>query len=129
MMPRPLLWRLGLLGSGVLITALMWAGGLFSSKKAIVIDYSMLGDDARGAEVFIDDESVGVLEVLLPTYRTGFEVSEGAHVIRVEHPWFGSEPIRVETQGSQSAVLLHLDVAEWVDPSTTDSRQRLVLRR
>lgn len=129
MLERPLLWRLGLFGSGLLLTGIMWMCGLFASKQAIVIDYAMLGEEAIGAEVFIDDELVGELEFIQPSFRTGFEVEEGAHVVRIVHPAYGCEPIRVETQGSRSSLLLRLDIAEYYDAKTGGSEPRIVFDR
>lgn len=127
MLDRAFRWRLALMGSGLLLSALLWASGIFATKKAIVIDYGILGEDALGAEVFIDDELAGRLERLAPTNRTGFEVSEGVHTVHVLHPDFDWEPIRVETQASRSAIFLQLDVAERYDQATGETSPTLVL--
>jgi len=125
-MDRLLRWRLALMGSGLVLAILMCVGGLFESKKAIIIDYGILGDDAIGAEVFIDDEFVGRLVAMRSANRTGFEVSEGVHTVRIVHPDLGCEPIRVETQGSQMNLLLILDVADFYDRGTGRSEPRIV---
>lgn len=126
MLDRAFRWRLALMGSGILLAIFMWAGGVFESKKAIIIDYGMLGEDALGAEVFIDDELAGQLEALHAPNRTGFEVSEGAHVVRVVHPDYGTGETRVETQASMTAVVLRLDVTEFYDESTGELEPRIV---
>jgi len=127
MLDRALRWRLALMGSGFLLAIFMWTSGLFESKKAIVIDYGILGEDALGAEVFIDDELAGRLEALMPANRTGFQVSEGAHVVRIVHPDYGSAPIRVETQSSQTSVYLRVDVIDVYDETTGEVEPRLIL--
>lgn len=117
MLQRPILWRLALFGSGAVIAIFMWAGGVFEHKKAIVIDYSMYADELVGAEVYIDDALAGTLQrVAKRASKTGFEVSEGAHVIRIEHSELGCEPVRVETQSSTSTIYLIADIGDFVNP-------------
>ncbi len=119
--------RLAVAVSGILLMAIAFGAGVFDSRKAIVIEYGMLGDEAIGAEVYIDDELAGTLQSLSAATRTGFEVAEGAHVVRVVHPDFGSRPLRVETAGSSSSVVLRLDVASMRDPETGRPTSTLVL--
>ena len=115
MLQRPILWRLALFGSGIVVAILMWAGGVFESKKAIIIDYSMYAEELVGAEVYIDDEFAGTLQRVGRASKTGFEVSEGAHIVRVEHSQLGCEPVRVKTQGSTGSVMLIADIADFRD--------------
>ena len=126
MLDRAFRWRLAAMASGLLLAIVAWSTGLFSPKKAIVIEYGILGEDALGAEVFIDDQLAGRLEALTAATRTGFEVEEGAHVVRIEHPYYGCEPIRVETQASSSSILLRMDIAEFYDQATGESEARIV---
>jgi hypothetical protein len=126
MLDRPFRWRVALIASGFLLGIFMWANRMFDSKKAIVIDYAMLGDDAIGAEVYIDDELAGTLQALRPAHKTGFEVSEGTHTVYIVHPAYACEPVRVETQGSRSTLLLRLDVASYYDEQTGEEETRIV---
>ncbi|MEZ4647176.1 MAG: hypothetical protein R3E97_00075 [Candidatus Eisenbacteria bacterium] len=126
MLDRAFRWRLAVMASGLVIAIVALSVGMFSPKKAIIIDYGILGEDAVGAEVFIDDELAGRLEALTAATRTGFEVEEGAHVVRIEHPYYGCEPVRVETQASRSSIYLRMDIAEFYDKATGESEARIV---
>ncbi len=125
-MGRSIRWQLASIVSGLIFLVVLWTAGLFSSRKAIIIEYGMLGDDAIGAEVYIDDQLAGTLAAVGAASRTGFEVSEGVHTVRVVHPDLGCEPVRVETQSSSTALYLMLDVADFYNEQTGRSEPRIV---
>ena len=82
---RALRWRAAITVVGAaLVLGYLWASG--RAGYTIQIDYSWTGDFLDGAEVFIDGEVAGQLELYGTSIRaTGFVVEEGTHTVRVVH--------------------------------------------
>ena len=98
---------LGLIGAGVVTMAifLMMGGSFTPTNGAIQIDFSM--DEAfAGLEVEIDGEVAGELKYFGAMMRSGFEVEEGEHEVRVLHPEYRCELVRVEVAVGEGVLLL-----------------------
>ena len=82
---RALRWRAAITIVGAfLVMGYLWGSG--RAGYVVQIDYSMTGDALDGAEVFIDGESVGALELYGRSGRApGFKVGAGTHTVRVVH--------------------------------------------
>jgi hypothetical protein len=99
---------LGLIGAGVVTMAvfLMMGGSFTPTKGAIQIDFSMDDENFAGLEVEIDGEVAGELKYFGAMTRSGFEVEEGEHEVRVLHPEYRCEPARVEVAVGEGVLLL-----------------------
>ena len=82
---RALRWRAAITIVGAfLVMGYLWGSG--RAGYVVQIGYSMTGDALDGAEVFIDGESVGALELYGRSGRArGFKVEAGTHTVRVVH--------------------------------------------
>lgn len=106
--------RLALIGAGILSMGIYLAmGGHFGPghKGAIRIIYGANPDLFQGLRVEIDGEVAGVLKPFGSNTTTGFEVSEGDHIVRVLHPTMKSKSRTVHIDGGGGATLI-LDVLD-----------------
>lgn len=99
---------LGLIGAGAVTMAVffMMGGALSPTTGAIQIDFSIDEKGFAGLEVEIDGEAAGRLKPFGALMRSGFEVEEGAHTVRVLHPEYRCEPSQVEVVAGQRVLLL-----------------------
>jgi len=114
--------RVALIGAGILTTIIYLAmGGRFGpgSKGAIQIEYGMYPDEFQGAEVLIDGQVAGTLKPFGSATRTGFEVTQGEHVVRIRHPRIASSERRVEIKAG-SGVLLILNIGSEMSATGGD---------
>ena len=108
--------RFGLLAAGaVLLAIFLLAGGSLGSPEIIQLDFSMYPEVFEGCDVEIDGRVVGRLERYGQAMRSGFEVNEGQHVVRVLHDEFGSQPIEVDITSTGQKVRLMLDIFQRYD--------------
>jgi hypothetical protein len=82
---RLLRWRAAVTIVGaVVVLGYLWASG--RSGYTVPIDYSWTGGMLEGAEVIIDDEVAGTLQMYSnAVYATGFKVEAGRHTVCVVH--------------------------------------------
>ncbi len=82
---RSLRWRAAITIVGATVAlGYFWASG--RAGYVMQIDYSWGGEFLDGAEVFIDGEVAGTLELYSrDTRSTGFTVEAGTHTVRVVH--------------------------------------------
>jgi len=100
------------MGAGAVTMALylMMGGSMFPGDKGVVqIEFGMYPEEFEGCEVEVDGEVVGKLQYFGAASRTGFELKEGDHMVRVLHAECKMEPFRVEVTGGQIHLLL-LDI-------------------
>lgn len=103
---------MGLMGAGAVTMALflMMGGSMFPGDKGIVqIEFGIYPEELEGCEVEVDGEIVGKLQYFGAATRTGYELEEGDHMVRVIHPEFRMEPYRVEVTSGQTHLFL-LDI-------------------
>jgi hypothetical protein len=98
----------GLMGAGLVTMAVffMMGGNLSPTRGAIQIDFSMDDENFAGLEVEIDGEVAGELKYFGAMTRSGFEVEEGEHEVRVLHPEYRCEPVLVDVEIGKGVLLL-----------------------
>lgn len=118
MFPNLLNMRIGAIIAGVILLIVLAASGAipgFHKKGVIQIDWSIERHELAGLEVEIDGQVAGTLRRFGNACRTGFEVKEGSHEVRVLHPEMDSASKRVDVFAGGLPVLLILDFEEHVD--------------
>jgi hypothetical protein len=90
------------------------AGGPLKPKSVVTVEFGMYPDVFQGLTVEIDGEPAGTLQPFGAATRTGFEVKEGKHSIRVVHPRYSSVPRQVTATPGQP-VLLIMDMQSTMD--------------
>jgi hypothetical protein len=102
---RGLRWRAA---SMILAAALvlMWIFASGGADRIIQIDYSWTGDQIEGAQVMIDGEVVGTLELLHGKPVNGFRVEKGEHVVSVRSEDCAGRPERVDTSDGRIFLLM-----------------------
>ena len=100
--------RFGLMGAGLVMLAIWIFGGgsIIPNKGVIQIEFGMYPEEFEGLEVEIDGEVVGELQYFGAASRTGFEVKEGDHTVRIIHPEFESRTQSVEVTASRNVLLI-----------------------
>jgi hypothetical protein len=90
----------GMMGAGLVTMAIFFTmGGTLTPNKGVIqIDFGMDPKYFEGLEVEIDGEVAGKLQYFGAMSRSGFEVEEGEHEVRVLHPEYTCEPRRVEIE-------------------------------
>ena len=116
------LW-LGMIGAGVVTMAVffMMGGSFVPTKGAIQIDFGMDDENFVGLEVEIDGEVAGKLKYFGAMTRSGFEVDPGEHEVRVRHPEYRCEPVRVEVEAGEGALLLLDYQTAYIDRYTSET--------
>jgi len=110
--------RFALIGGGIVLLAVFFLfGGSFGSPEIIQLDFGMYPELLEGCDVEIDGKVVGRLERYGQATRSGFEVDEGKHVVRVLHEKYASQPIEVEIAKPGEKARLMLDLVERYDDS------------
>ena len=110
--------RFALVGGGAVLVAVFWMfGGSLGSPEVIQLDFGMYPELFEGCDVEIDGKIVGKLEAVGRTSRSGFEVREGKHVVRVLHEEVGSREIEVEVRKGEKVRLI-LDMVDSYDAKT-----------
>lgn len=112
---RAALMLMGVVGLMVYLIA----GGPLRPKPVVTVEFGMYPDVFQGLTVEIDGQPAGTLKPFGAATRTGFEVKEGRHSIRVVHPKYASVPRQVTVTPGQP-VLLIMDMQ-----STTDEQGRM----
>jgi hypothetical protein len=103
--------RIGVMITGILLAGMYFAGGgSFGNKPVIQIEFGMWPEEFEGCEVMIDDEVAGTLRRFGNAFRTGFEVKDGKHTVKLVHPELPSEPVTVTSGAGGRTVLLIADV-------------------
>jgi hypothetical protein len=85
---------------------LMWIFASGGADRIIQIDYSWTGGQIEGAEVMIDGEVVGTLELLHGQPVNGFRVEKGKHVVSVRTEDCAGRPERVDTSNGRLFLLM-----------------------
>ncbi len=112
--------RIAAMISGILVIGLFVAmgGSLTPSNKSVVlVQFGMYPDEFEGLEVFIDDEPAGRLRRFGNAFKTGFEVEDGDHEIRVKHPELACQPGRFSSGPGGRTVMLILDFSSRRTPN------------
>jgi hypothetical protein len=110
--------RFAAIAAGVVVLGLyLLLGGSLGQPEVIQLDYSMYPDQLEGAQVEIDGRVVGKLEATGQTSRSGFEVQQGRHVVRVLHPEIPAEEIALDVRKGEKVRLL-LDLVARYDERT-----------
>lgn len=118
MFPNLMNMRIGAIIVGVILTIVLAASGAipgFHKKGAIQIDWTVDRQMLAGLEVEIDGEIAGTLTRHGKLCRTGFQVKEGRHEVRLVHPEIGSKTKRVDVEAGGLPVVLIVDFEEEVD--------------
>lgn len=106
--------RLALMGAGIL-SAILYAamGGRFGPSNAgvIQIEYGVYPEAFQGLQVAIDGQPAGELKPFGAATRTGFEVEEGRHEVRIISSRFTSRPRSVNVESGHT-VMLVLDIGD-----------------
>src|SRR5688572_7164031 len=103
---RATLMLMGVVAFGVYLMA-----GVPGRPKSIVqVEFGMYPDVFQGLTVEIDGEPAGTLKPFGAATRTGFEVKEGRHAIKVRHPKFASVARDVDVTANGQPVLLIMDM-------------------
>ena len=97
---RGLRWRAALMVVAAAMVA-MWVFAAGGSARIIQIDYSWTGGEIEGAEVMIDGEVVGRLELYHGQRVNGFEVDKGEHVVSVRSERCNGRPERIDTSNGR----------------------------
>lgn len=111
--------RIGMIITGVLLFGLyLVMGGPLGRRhtSVIQIEFGLYPDELAGSEVEIDGQVAGELKGFGNAWRTGFEVPEGRHAVRIRHPGFESKPRVVEAGVSAGLTLLVVDLQDAVAP-------------
>jgi len=120
--------RTGAISAGVLLLgAYLVFGGTFDSPRMISLDFGMEPDLLEGCDVEIDGTVVGKLVRHDQSTRMAFEVTRGAHVVRVLHPNFDSLPARVTVRRSGEKARLIVDLTQHYDEVTRSSKTMITM--
>jgi|GEM_PF-1457600 len=112
--------RVGLAVTGILLVGMYFLGGGFGSGKSVIqIEFGMWPTELEGVQVSIDDEVVGTLKRFGNSFRTGFEVDDGKHTVKLLHPEIPCKPARVTSGAGGRTVLLIADFSETYRDGTT----------
>lgn len=112
--------RIGAMVAGLIVLGgyLLMGGHLgFGHHGVIQIEFGAYADEFLGSEVEIDGQVAGKLKRFHNAWRTGFEVKEGRHAVRIRHPEFESVTRVVDARSGPAPVLLVLDLQSAVDPN------------
>lgn len=126
------LWnvRIGAIVAGILLFGLyLVMGGPIGRRhqSVIQIEFGLYPDEFAGSQVEIDGQVAGELKRFGNAWRTGFEVREGRHAVRIRHPRFESKPRMVEAGVGAGMTLLVLDLQDAAAPDGS-MRTEIVLQ-
>ena len=101
---------------GVVAVAIwfMVTGGRMPPKPVVQIEFGSY-PDFQGMTVQIDGKPAGKLQTFGSATRSGFEVKEGRHVIKVVDRRYKSIARNVDVKANRTPVLLILDFQQTVD--------------
>jgi hypothetical protein len=89
----------------VAVVMVLWRQTAGKPAYAIQIEFGMDPESFVGAEVWVDGDSVGVLERYRGRTLNGFRVEAGPREVRLMKEGFGSEPTTVDVGGFGSRSL------------------------
>ena len=122
--------RLGAIAAGILLVGFfIVSGGSFGDENVIQLDFSLYPEDFEGSGVEIDGELVGTLERFGQAMRSGFEVSPGEHAVRIAHPRFDCDPIRVRLERPGEKIRIMLDFESRQNPDHGRPRTMIAMNR
>jgi hypothetical protein len=104
-------FRLALMGVGfvTLLFYLMMGGRIGPTGEGVIqVEYGAYPEAFEGLQVAIDGKAAGELKRFGAATRTGFQVREGRHEVRVVSSRFTTRPRLVNVDGGRT-VLLVLD--------------------
>lgn len=94
----------------VMLVGYFAMGGSFGNKSTIMIEFGMYPREFEGLDVEIDGQVAGQLRMFGAATRTGFQVKDGKHTVRILHPRLASAQRTVTTGAGASQVMLILDI-------------------
>lgn len=126
-MSRPILL---ILGAGLTLGIFLLAGGKIipGSDPMIVIQWGMYPEIFEGLGVEIDGQPAGELTMMGAAYRTVFPVARGVHTLRIVHPKFESQELRVDLPLRAQAMRIMLELDDYMSPKG-EAVTRIELRR
>lgn len=126
-MSRPILL---ILGAGLALGIFLLAGGeiIPGSDPRIIIHWGMYPEIFEGLDVEIDGQPAGELTMMGVACRTVFPVERGVHTVRVVHPSFESQGLRVDLPLRAQDLRIMLELDDFMSPKG-EAITRIVLRR
>lgn len=99
--------RAAVVVAAVLVLAVcLGAGSRLTARPAVQIEFGAYPEVFQGMTVEIDGKSAGTLRATGSAHRTGFEVTEGRHTVRVVHPLYTSITRSVDVRAGRPEVLI-----------------------